>query len=94
MIKKSYKAKLAEHLTHSAGEKRWVIINPETNEVLDDNKGDGYATESKAINHYEVKTFGKSHKAEERHAGKVEKFYSQKADSKHDISENLDYSEE
>lgn len=61
-----YKAKVSTHLTHKSGEKRWVIVNSNTNEILDDNHGEGYSTESKAITKFEIKSFGSPKKIKEK----------------------------
>ena len=56
---KTYKAIVSPHLTHQNGEKRFVVVSKETGEVLDNNKGEGFRTENKALTHFELKTYGK-----------------------------------
>lgn len=82
---KSYKAKVSEYLTKAHSEKRFVVIDTLTNEVIDDNKGEGFRTEDKAIVHYELKQFGKTNKSKDKHIGKVNKYLTQKASDKRKI---------
>lgn len=51
----NFKAAVSEHLTKEHGEKRFVIVDKETNEVLDSNDGQGFTTENKAITQYSIK---------------------------------------
>lgn len=81
----NYKAKLSDHLTKTHSEKRFVVIDTDTNNVIDDNKGEGFRTEEKAVAHYELKAFGKTTKSKEKHDGKVQKFHTQKAIEKRTI---------
>lgn len=69
-MKKSFKAVVSEHLTRKHSENRYVVVSVETGNVLEDNKGEGFTTESKAIHAYEVKHFTKTSKDLEKLAAK------------------------
>lgn len=58
-MKKDYKAIVSVHLTKKNGEQRFVVVDTQTGDVIDNNKGEGFRTENKAIRHYELKEFGK-----------------------------------
>ena len=88
---KTYKAIVSEHLTKQNSQKRFVVVDKE-GKVLDNNKGEGFVTEEKAIAHYELKTFGKTEHQVKKHKGKTEKRYAEKAEQKHQI--DLDELEE
>ena len=47
----------------------YVVVDA-NGDVLDNNKGEGFATESKAITRYELKTFGHTSKDEEKRLSK------------------------
>lgn len=71
-MEKQYKAKVSEILTRKHSEKRWVITD-ESNNILDDNHGEGYTSANKAFTKYELKEFGETTKDKERRIGKKEK---------------------
>lgn len=68
-MSKEYKAIVSEVLTRQHGDKRYVVVDA-NGDVLDNNKGEGFATESKAITRYELKTFGHTSKDEEKRLSK------------------------
>lgn len=59
MLHKEYKAIVSETLTRAFSEKRYVIVDVKTHEVLDNNKGEGYRTADKALTKYELKKHGR-----------------------------------
>lgn len=68
-----YKAVVSEILTREHGEKRYVVIDPDTRRVLDNNENYGYRTEGKALAKYELKTFGELSNRKEKLISKREK---------------------
>lgn len=85
MKAKDYKAILSTHLTKEFGQEKYVVVDKDGN-VLDNNKGEGFNTEDKALYHYEIKTFGKTSRQKEKFLGKKEKEYSKKALTKHALT--------
>lgn len=71
MKNKEYKAIVSEHLTRTHSETRYVIVDAE-GVVLDNNRDEGYRSKEQALTKYEIKTFGESHKAEERRQSRRE----------------------
>lgn len=63
---KDYKAKVSDHLTKSNSEKRYVVVDVETDEILDNNDGHGYKSENSALTSYELKHFGKTSSTDEK----------------------------
>ena len=59
MSEKTYKAIISKKLSKGY-EKRWVIVDAETNEVLDDAQGYGYKTPQKAYAAYGYKSARKT----------------------------------
>ena len=60
-----YKVILAQHLSVNE-EERYIVVNPETGEVLDDAQGYGYKSRQKAHAGYAYKTSDRSKKDEKK----------------------------
>lgn len=89
---KNYKAVVSEHLTRQASETRYVVIDVDTREVLCDNEGRGFKTESKALTSYEYKSQGHTTKSQKklddkRRKADIEKKYQPHALTQEELEE-------